>query len=269
MARFTKTQKDTYIDQQAAAKIAAINAITSKANGGGSNTAELMRDQLSAIATIDAITAKELDRQLLTVSPCVATMYLEGSSLDEQGDPNKVFEMSLFKEGEPGGINIDGVETGYQLVPLVTGNSTSGVWPAPSGFTFPSVPFDGQSEIFAGTGATDNMLGVLPTGSFSLIGSCKPDITGNNQANREVEVDIIIFDALGNPVRQLGFAQEANQSSNGRSNSIVTGRLMLNDNFLTANQFVGLGIRKGTLENDTDITISKAFVQISLVSTGA
>jgi len=269
MARFNQSQLNQYIDQQQQNKTAAINSITSKSDGGGNNTALIVRDALTQIAAIEADTVKEVARQSLSVNPALGTMYLEGSSEDGQGNPDKVFTIELLARGEVGGLVIDGEETGYKLIPIVTGNDTSIVWPAPSGFYVPSVPFDDTEEVFAGSGPTENMLGVVSTGSYSVIGSCKPDMNTGSQNNREIEVDLIVFDASGVPIRQLGFAQEANQSINGRSTSIVTGRLMLNDNFFTAGEFIGLAIRKGVNEGQTDATISKAFVQVSLDAIGA
>jgi len=269
MARFNKAQSDQYVDQQNAAKLTAITAITSAVDGGGNNTAEVVRTALNALADIEAVTAKELNRQSLAVNPAVGTMYLEGSSRDANDDPDKVFEMVLLRAPTPldgpdpngTGIIIDGEPTGFQLIPLVTGNDTSIAWPSPSGFYLPSKPFDGVSEVFGGSGATDNMLGITNTGTHEVLASCKPS---SSQTNREVEIDLIVFDASGTPIRALGFSTEAIQSNQGRAITLVTGRVMLNDLFFTAGQYVGVGIRKGVSEGNTVVTIDKCFVQVSL-----
>lgn len=67
--RFNKTQLNNYIDDQQAAKVAAISAVTSKSDGGGNNTAQTVRDALAASANVDTVTMKELKRQSFDVSP--------------------------------------------------------------------------------------------------------------------------------------------------------------------------------------------------------
>lgn len=275
MARFNRTQANVYIESQRQAKFTAVNAISSKADGGGENTAEIVRDAINAVSLIEELTTKELYRQSVQVSPAQATMYLQGSSLDADNNEDKVFEMELLRAFDPDntqnpndpngtGIIMDGVATGYQLIPIVTGNDSSLVWPATSGFYIPSKPFDGEEEIFAGSGATENMLGIRYPANFSVIGSCKPELRSGNQNNREVEIDLIVFNSLGEPVRIIGFAQEANQMNNNKATSLITGRVNLSPNFLTGGEFLGLAIRKGVEEQATTVTMTKAYIQISM-----
>ena len=193
-----------------------------------------------------AATMKEALRQLPNFSEC---------------------SMTLLEEGEAGGIVLNGVETGYQLVPLVTGSGINQVNPT-AGASIPSEPFDGLQEISSGTGPTENMLCIDYDGYIDIVSSIKPAPTGS-QANREVEIDIMVFDSNGEALREIGFVASANQSTGGRAFTQNVARVTLSPDFLAAGEYVGLVIRKFLGEAPTTVRITKGFLQVTLNSLGA
>ena len=244
MARFTKAQKNAYRASQYATGWAS----------GEAKTIEQMRE-------VCIETENEIDRHRPTESVCSGVLFLEGS------DPDKQFDMELLDEGEAGSIVLDGVNTGYKLVPIFTGSGINQTT-APAGVVIPSTPFDGSSEIIQGeTPATENMLKVEYSGYWSVVASCKPAPQGP-QANREVETDLFVFDETGTPIRDIGFVASANQSTGGRAFTQNIPRATLNPTFLTQGEYIGLVIRKFLGEPQTDVRLSKAFIQIDLVSFG-
>ncbi len=244
MARLSATELEQYIDDSLDQSLPSGNAL---------NMAQ-MRQAISA-------TIKESLRQLPNTSECSGTMYLIGS------DPANLFDMTLLEEGEVGGLILDGVETGYQLVPLVTGSGINQGNPN-SGVSIPSEPFDGLNEISSGTGPTENMLCIDYNGYIDLVSSLKPAPTGS-QANREVEIDIMVFDGSGTPLREIGFVASANQSTGGRAFTQNVARVTLSPDFLAAGEHVGLVIRKFAGEAPTTVRITKGFLQVTLNSLGA
>ncbi len=196
----------------------------------------------------------EADRHLPCVSPAVGTMFIMGS------DSDRHFDMTLLQEGQAGGLVINGAETGYQLIPIITGSGI-GQTTSPAGMFIPPDDFDGSPEVFLGSGATENMLGLDYSGNWKLVSSCKPS---PDQNNREVEIDLAVFDDQGVPIRIVGFTSSANQASNGRVFTISTPSVTVNSNTVQAGEFVGLVVRKFLGEGDTTVRFSKGFVQIDL-----
>ncbi len=244
MARFTKAQKNAYRASQYASGWAS----------GQSKTIEQMRDVCVA-------TENEIDRHRPDESVCSGVLFLEGS------DPDKQFDMELLDEGEAGTIVLDGVNTGYQLIPIFTGSGINQTT-TPAGVVIPSTPFDGTSEVIQGeTAATENMLKVQYSGYWSVVASCKPAPQGA-QANREIETDLFVFDSSGNALRSIGFVASANQSTGGRAFTQNIPRSTLAPTFLAEGEYLGLVIRKFLGEPQTDVRLSKAFIQIDLVSFG-
>jgi len=241
MARFTVSERNQYLTD-------------STLTNAGTTGPELAASRIEA------------DRHLPCVSPAAGTMFIMGSN------PATHFEMELLELGQAGdgsttkGLNIDGVDTGYQLVPIVTGNSTASGWPNPSGMAIESDDFDGSPEVFLGTGPTENMLGVSYSGNWKVVASCKPAPTGGNQNNRECEIDLVVFDSSGIPLRIVGFTASANQATNGRVFSMATPSVTLNSNTIQTGEYIGLVIRKFLGESPTTVKFSKGFIQITLES---
>ncbi len=243
MARFSVTERNQYT----------IDQLNTEWASGEELTAQEMRESMSAYLN-------ERDRHLPNVSESSGTMYLIGSN------PDNLFDMTLLEEGQAGGIVINGEETGYQLVPIVTGSGINQTNPT-SGVYVNSNPFDGITEVEGGSGATDNMLCINYKGYWDLVASIKPAPDGS-QSNREVEIDIIVFDSSGNPLRAIGFVASANQSTGGRAFTQSIPRLTLSPDFLDIGEHVGLGIRKFTGEAPTTVRVTKCFLQVTLNALG-
>lgn len=242
MARFTVTELNNYIDTQ-------YNALWA------SNEGKTIQEMREAAASIQ----KETYRHQTNVSVAQGTMFIVGS------DPNNVFDLQMLEEGDPSSLEVDGVFTGFQLVPLFTGSGIDQVNPT-AGTVIESDPFDGVSEIVQGTGPTENMLQVNYPGFYSVVASCKPTVP--NQQNREIETDLFVFDSAGNVIRSLGFIASANQSNNNRSFTQNIPNVSLDPNFLAAGEYLGLVARKFAGEGNTRVRFTKGFIQIKLEGLG-
>ncbi len=245
MARFSKTELNDYIDESLTTGF-----------GAGKGLSALQ------VADIVATTMKECLRHLPNVSSATGTMFEIGSNEDNW------FELVLLEEGEAGSLSLPNEDpSGFQLIPIVTGNDTSENWPSPSGQAFNSPAFDGVEEVFLGTGATANMFKIDYDGKWDVVASCKPAPDGN-QNNREVETDLWVFDGAGQPKRSIGFIASANQGSNGRTFTQSIPRSTLNEAFLGDDEWVGLVARKYAGEGSTTVKLQKAFIQVTLSALG-
>jgi len=252
MARFSKTQLNTYIENQQAAKDVAINAIVT----GGSNTAEVVRDAFKAASAIEATTLKELKRQELQTSPATAIMYQVGGD-----DPAGQYTLTLLEEGEAGGIVVPDpasgpdIETGYQLLPITTGASTPGVYKY-------SDPFDGVQEI--GPGVIDNTLKIVHNGMIIVSGWLLPEPNANN---RQAEVDLVVYDSLGTAKAILSFKGTENLAGPDRgSTSEVPTFVIQNGTVLSPGDSIGLCVRKAVGEAGTTITVKRSVLNITFLS---
>ncbi|MCP4928380.1 MAG: hypothetical protein GY918_04910, partial [Gammaproteobacteria bacterium] len=207
-----------------------------------------------------AATIKESLRHLPNVSSAIGTMFEIGSIEDNW------FDMTLLEIGDAGSLALpNGGPSGFQLVPLVTGNGTQ--TNPQSGAAVDSTAFDGVSEISLGSGATANMLKIDYDGKWEVVASCKP-APSNQQNNREIETDLWVFDSAGAPIRSIGFISSANQGTNGRTFTQNIPRATLDASSLGANEWLGLVARKYAGEQPTTATLQKAFLQITLMGLG-
>jgi hypothetical protein len=261
MARFSRTQLLSNLSVTSAANVATI--INNSLPSASALEAEDFRVALNAMSVSILDSVAENFRHLPNVSSAFGTMFEIGSS------PDNWFDMDLLEEGG-GGLILPGGDpsgTGFQLVPIVTGNDTSVAWPAASGSALNSEAFDGVEEVFLGTGATANMFKIDYDGKWDVVASCKPAPDGT-QNNREVETDLWVFDGTGTPVRSIGFIASANQGSGGRTFTQNIPRTTLNEVFLGDDEWVGLVVRKYAGEGNTTVTLQKAFIQITLTGLG-
>jgi hypothetical protein len=245
MARFTQqellnnvivTAKDDYNSQ-----------VDTLLPSGGGLTMEQIRDGLKAAQSNSLDAIAESFRHLYGVSNAEAVIaQLGGDTSDGQ------YLMTLLAEGEVGGIVIDGVETGYQLMPIQTGA------PVTPGFTGPSDTFDGQSELDVGD--IPNTLKVRHDGQITISASCLPEIDGGQ--NRQIECDIAVFDDQGDPIGILGFRTSVNNSTGGRGNSATVPAFTIQSNaILPAGSNIGMVIRKNeALTTPVDIIMNRSFI---------
>ncbi len=245
MARFSKQELFDNVD----------SSLDASLPSGAGLTIQQIREGVAA-------TIKESLRHLPNVSSASGTMFEIGS------DEDNWFDLELKEEGEAGSLSLPNEgPSGFQLVPIVTGNDTSENWPSPSGTAFNSTPFDGVEEVLLGTGATNNMFKVDYDGKWDIVASCKPSPDGT-QNNREVETDLWVFDGTGQPKRSIGFIASANQGSNGRTFTQSIPRSTLNEAFLGDDEWVGLVVRKYAGEGNTTVKLQKAFIQVTLSALG-
>jgi hypothetical protein len=182
-------------------------------------------------------------------------------------DEDNWFDMDLLEEGEAGSLSLPNEgPSGFQLVPIVTGNGTQSNPASGAGINSPA--FDGVEEVFLGSGATANMFKIDYDGKWDVVASCKPAPSGANQNNREVETDLWVFDGTGVPKRSIGFIASANQGSNGRTFTQSIPRSTLNEAFLGDDEWLGLVVRKFSGEGITTVTLQKAFIQVTLTGLG-
>jgi len=259
MARFSKTELQNYIEVTKRVEIEL--AIDAALPSQSALTAESFRDSAKATAFAILSTMWESMRQLPSVSPANATMFEIGSN------PDNWFDIELLDEGNGGLVLPDGdpAGSGFKLVPIVTGNGTQ--TNPESGAAFESNPFDGVTEISLGSGATANMFKIDYDGYWDVVASCKPAPL-SNQNNREIEIDLWVFDGTGAPKRSIGFIASANQGSNQRTFTQSIPRSTLNEAFLGDDEWIGLVIRRYEGEQVTSVRLQKAFVQVSLVGLG-
>jgi len=214
---------------------------------GSALNMEQIRDGLKAAQSnaLDAIA--ESFRHLYGVTNAEAVIaQLGGDTSDGQ------YLMTLLAEGQVGGIVIDGVETGYQLMPIQTGATVT------PGFIGPSDQFDGESELDVGD--IPNTLKVRHDGQITISASCLPEIDGGQ--NRQIECDIAVFDDQGDPIGILGFRTSVNNSTGGRGNSATVPAFTIQSNvILPAGSNIGMVIRKNeTPATVVDIIMNRSFI---------
>lgn len=250
--RMSKTQLNTYIDNQKLAKDVAVNAIVT----GGGNTAEVVRNALKAASAVEATTQKELKRQELQTNPATAIMYQLGGDA-----PEGQYTLTLLEEGEVGGITLPNpeggadIQTGYQLLPVTTGASIPGVYKY-------SEPFDGVQEI--GPSLVENTLKIIHNGMIMVSGWLLPEPNANN---RQTEVDLVVYDSLGAAKSILSFKGTENLSGPDRgSTSEVPTFVVQNDSVLSPGDSIGLCVRKAAAEASTTITVKRSVLNITFLS---
>ncbi len=240
--RFNKTQLNDYIAAQQAAKVAAIGAVTSKSDGGGNNTAETVRNALIAAGNIDAVTMTELKRQSFDVSPAEGIIYQLPAPAGAANPLDYTFDLTLNNAGE-NGIVIDGLATGYELIPILDGAVVPGI-------ANYSIPFDAVTEV--GQGSIPNTL-ALAHGGMVVIGGfvlAEPVGTGGN---RWVEIDVCVFKGNGDPEAIVGYSSTGNLNL-GRSDTIVVPSTPIQEaTFNLAGKSIGLVARKAP--NETTPTV--------------
>ena len=245
--RFTKSELEDYIKVQQKATFQAL--ITALLPSSQELTMAQIRSGITGAMDVVFDMVWEGHRHSLDVSTAEGVMYQLGGD-----DPTGQFNMTLLNEGDAGSIVIDGEDTGYQLVPIVTGSSVGGLY-------LPSDPFDGVSEIRQGV--IDNTLLIEHDGQISLAASCLAEPTANN--NKQLDLDICVFDSNGDPLRLIGFRSTTNNGNNGRANTINIPSVDIQDNTLIpAGSSIGLVLRKSAAETSSvTVTVLRSFVLIS------
>ena len=254
MSRFSKQELLDYIN------IETVNDMATLANSqlpsGQSLDMNGLRDGIVGLMTFTTQSLGEAFRHLTNVSNAEAVMYqLRGD------EPAGQFNMTLLEAGEAGGIVVpDGsggtIETGYQLIPIMTGSSVGG-------FFSPSDQFDGDSELDAGD--VPNTIKVKHDGQLNIAASCLPEPTQNT--NRQVELDIVIYDDQGAPLRVLGFRTSVNNASNGRASSATIPSVFVQDAAtIPEGSNLGLCIRKAVGEPEIIVTLLRSFVLLTYAS---
>jgi len=251
MARFTKqelldnvliTAKNDYNSQ--------VDSLLPSASG---LTMEQMRDGLKEAVSFGFDAIAESFRHLQDVSNA------DGIIFQESGDQESgQFEMTLLEDGEVGGIVVPDpnggpdIETGYQLIPILTGSIDGGD-------SFYSPPFDGVIEV--GPGDINDTLKIDHDGMLHVSGSflCDPD-TG--QGNRQIEADICIYDSSGTAKRILGFKANVNASPGLKTSTNSLPSFTIQEGtILSGGDNIGLVVRKGSGEQATDVTFLRSFLQ--------
>jgi len=151
-------------------------------------------------------------------------------------------------------LNASGILAQLQLIPIITSGSVSG------GAVVESAPFDGTIEVAQSTVLPDT-LRLDHSGAVTLGGSCLAELS-NNVNNRQIEVDVMVFDAAGAPLNLLGFRASVNNSGNGRANTHVIPTVTIQDDTrLPAGCSIGLVIRKSALETGAvSVTMYRSFI---------
>ncbi len=246
MTRMTRPELETYlkVDQKAAMTSAVANLLPSNS----ALTMQQIREGLVNVFAAVYDSMWEAHRQhydILNASGILA--QLNGDNPDGQ------FDLTLLNAGQ-GGLVVDGADTGYQLIPIITSGSVSG------GAVVESAPFDGTIEVAQGTVLPDT-LRLDHSGAVTLGGSCLAELS-NNANNRQIEVDIMVFDAAGAPLNLLGFRASVNNSGNGRANTHVIPTVTIQDDTrLPAGCSIGLVIRKSALETGAvNVTMYRSFI---------
>ena len=248
MARFTKTELLDQIATQTPANVTA--ALPTLLPSGAGLTAEDFRDALSSMATIIQQGNSEAMRHLTNVSNAEGVLYQLNGDL-----PSGQFDMTLLQPDEQGGIVINGEETGYQLVPIITGSSSGGA-------VINSDAFDGISELRQATTNPDT-LRVDHDGQIFLSASCLAEPSQQN--NKQLEIDICVYNSAGVATSLIGFRSTSNVGSDGRTSTSIIPPVMLQDsNTIPAGSSIGLVIRKSALETtNVTITMLRSFVLAS------
>ena len=169
--------------------------------------------------------------------------------------PAGQFDMTLLQPGEVGGIVINGEETGYQLVPIITGSSSGGA-------VINADAFDGVSELRQATTNPDT-LRVDHDGQIFLSASCLAEPSQQN--NKQLEIDICVYNPAGVATSLIGFRSTSNVGSDGKTSTSIIPPVMLQDsNTIPAGSSIGLVIRKSALETtNVTITMLRSFVLAS------
>jgi hypothetical protein len=254
MARFTKQQLLDSINVQAVNDIVTLSG--SKLPSGQSSSMQDIREGVTDLLTFGLQSVGEAFRHLYDVSNAEAVIYqLNGDNPDGQ------YQMTLLANGEAGGLVIPDpqggpdIETGYQLMPIVTGA------PVTPGIISPSDPFDGESELDVGD--IPNTLKIRHDGQITISASCLPEIDGGQ--NRQIECDIAVFDDQGVPTTILGFRTSVNNSTGGRGNSATVPAFTIQSSaILPAGSNIGMVIRKNEAPATVvDIIMNRSFILVN------
>jgi hypothetical protein len=220
-----------------------------------------LRAGIVGLMTFTTQSLGEAFRHLTNVSNAEAVMYQLGGDVPSGGaEPSGQFNMTLLEAGETGGIAVpDGsggtIETGYKLIPIMTGSSVGG-------FFSPSDPFDGESEITPGD--IPNTVKVTHDGQLNISASCLPEPTQNT--NRQIEVDIVLYDDQGTPLRVLGFRTSVNNASSGRASSATVPSVNIQDSaIIPPGTNIGLCIRKAVGEPAIVVTMLRSFLLLTFL----
>ena len=246
--RFTKTELLDQIATQTPASVTA--ALPTLLPSSAALTAEDFRAALSSMTTIIQQGNAEAMRHLTNVSNAEGVLYqLNGDT------PAGQFDMTLLQPGEEGGIVIDGVETGYTLIPIITGSTTGGV-------VIESDPFDGVAELSQSPINPDTLM-VDHDGQLFLSASCLAEPSQQN--NKQIEIDICVYNSAGVATSLLGFRSSSNIGSDGRASTSIIPPVMLQDSStIPAGSSIGLVIRKSAQESTTfTVKMLRSFVLAS------
>jgi hypothetical protein len=253
MSRFSKQELLDYINVQTVNSMATL--ANSQLPSGEGLDMNGLRAGIVGLMTFTTQSLGEAFRHLTNVSNAEGVMYQLGGD-----NPAGQFSITLLQEGEAGGIAVpDGsggtIETGYKLIPIMTGSSTGG-------FLSPSDPFDGESEITAGD--IPNTVKVTHDGQLNISASCLPEPTQNT--NRQIEVDIVLYDPQGVPLRVLGFRTSVNNASNGRASSATVPSVNIQDTAtIPPGSNIGLCIRKAVGEPAIVVTMLRSFLLLTFL----
>ncbi|MCP4929169.1 MAG: hypothetical protein GY918_08965 [Gammaproteobacteria bacterium] len=246
--RFTKTELLNYIS---ATTLADVNTtLLQQLPSGSGLTMEQMRIGLGNVFSTALNGVAEGFRQLTNVSNAEAVLYqLNGDQ------PSGQFEMTLLQPGEAGGIVINGEQTGYKLIPIITG--------APSGgAVINSDLFDGVAELRQASTNPDT-LRIDHDGQIYISASCLAEPSVQN--NKQIEIDICVYNSAGVATSLIGFRSTSNVGSDGRASTSIIPPVMLQDSStIPAGSSIGLVIRKSALEpSDFTVTMLRSFVLAS------
>ena len=124
----------------------------------------------------------------------------------------------------------------------------------------PSDPFDGEPEI--AIGSIPNTMRIQHDGQITISASCLPEV--NAGQNKQIEVDIAVFNDAGDAIAVLGFRSSVNNTNNGRANSaIVPSFTIQNEALIAAGSNIGLVIRKNVAEGPVEVTLKRSFVLLN------
>jgi len=211
---------------------------------------------------------KEAFRNLPNISTADGQIYLIGSN------PDNHFKMTLLEEGDVGGIVYDygagPVETGFQVIPMITGNGTQTNPANDTGAYTPSNTFDGVSEIHGGADGTavENMIQTDYTGQYLLNGQVlfNPD---SGQSNRQVEVEVWLFSSTGVPKFPIRLLATGNLSPGDKSNTIpILPAPIENATAYVAGDCLAMAVRKHSGEPNTTVTVQKCNLGLTLIGLG-
>jgi len=248
MARFTKTELLDYIQTQTLTDVQA--DLAAGLPGGQGLTMSAMRAAIVSSFSTALAGVAEGFRHLTNVSNAEGILYQAGGD-----EPSGQFSITLIQAGQPGGIVIGGVETGYQLIPIVTGAATGGV-------VIDADDFDGVSEIRQATANLDT-LRIDHDGQINISASCLAEPTAQN--DRQLDLDICVFDENGAPASLLNFRASTNNGSNGRANTSIIPCVTLQDTgTIPAGYSIGLVIRRSEAESaNVTVTMLRSFILAS------